>query len=213
MVQTAYPHRSGPGRPRSPEAGPGILAAAFELVAEFGYAAVTVEAIARRAGVSKATIYRRWPSKAQLVVDALAQSPPLRSRPRGDLASDLGALLREFLRLAESTPLGGALFALAAESAHDAELETAFAPLLRARTRPFVEAIGRAIERGELPAHTDVDFAVEVALGPVLIRLLLGRGPVGPRFVRDVVRTAITGLAAAGRRTGAPSGRHGRSPA
>lgn len=191
----ARPARSaGPGRPRSPEAHRAILVATRELLAAFGYGAMTVDAIAKRAGVGKATIYRHWPSKAQLAVGTLAMSPPLCSRQRAHVEDDLVALLREFVRLARETPLGAVLPALLAERSRDAELAASLDPLIRERIQPFEAAVARATARGELPRALDPRLAVQLLIGPVLSGLFFGEGRTDPRAIRSCVRAAIAGI-------------------
>src|SRR5262249_1227272 len=82
------------------------LGAALELLVEVGYSGLTVEGIASRAGVGKATIYRRWASKLPLVIEAFAQLPALEESDTGDLVDDLERMLRSYLEAFVSTPLG-----------------------------------------------------------------------------------------------------------
>ena len=89
--------RNGPGRPRSEAADRAILGACIGLLADRGLAQLTLEGIARRAGSSKATIYRRWPSKLHLVADAVADLPPLPEPDTGSVARDLRTALRTFV--------------------------------------------------------------------------------------------------------------------
>ena len=115
------------GRPRSEEAHQAILDATLELLVEVGFSALTVEGVAGRAGVGKATIYRRWPSKLPLVVEAFSQLPALEEVDTGNLVDDLTQMLRGYLQLFNSTPLG--------------------AVLLQARLAPELESVGHEIER------------------------------------------------------------------
>ena len=93
------------GRPRSEEAHQAILDATLDLLAEVGFSALTVEGVASRAGVGKATIYRRWPSKLPLVVEAFGQLPALEDVDTGSLVGDLKLMLRSYLQLFRATPL------------------------------------------------------------------------------------------------------------
>jgi AcrR family transcriptional regulator len=186
------------GRPRSEKARLAILEAAAELLLERGLSAVSMDAVAERAGVSKATIYRWWRTKETLALDALynewaAASPPARST--GSLRSDLLALLRPWVRLASSRPYGRVIAALLTE----ARTEPEFAAIYQSR---FVEprreqgrAIFRqAIERGEIPGNTKIEVALDLLYGPLYHRLLHGHAPLNDRFVRDVVDTALDGI-------------------
>jgi AcrR family transcriptional regulator len=189
------------GRPRSEEAHRAILDATLELLVEVGYSALTVEGIASRAGVGKATIYRRWPSKLPLVIEAFGQLPALEEADTGDLVTDLERMLKSYLKLFNSTPLGTVVPSLAGERAHSPELSQLFAPLVRDRRQPLIRALQRAVARGELPALTDLDLAADLIVGPIAVRLFFTGAKVSPKIVRPMVRLALEGL----RRGGAPA--------
>jgi AcrR family transcriptional regulator len=192
---TALPQR---GRPRDEKGHHAILEAAAELLLDQGLAAVSMDAVATRAGVSKATIYRWWPTKETLALDALyhewAAVPPVRDT--GSLRGDLLSLLRPWARLARSRPYGRVIAALAAE----ARTDPAFAIQYRAR---FIEprrdqaraVFRRAIDRGEIPAGTKTEVAIDLLYGPLYHRLLHGHAPLSDQFVRDVIDTALGGIA------------------
>ena len=188
------------GRPRSQERRSAILAAAADLLLEHGLAAMSVDAVAERAGVSKATIYRWWASKELLAVDALyaewaAASPP-QQRPAGSLPAELVALLSPWVRLVGKRPYARVIAGLVAAAASD----PAFAEEYRARfvqpRRDQARALfARAVERGEIPADTDVELALDLLYGPIYHRLLHGHAPLNERFVRDVVTAVLQGVA------------------
>ena len=201
------------GRPRSEKARLAILAAAAELLVARGLSAVSMDAVAERAGVSKATIYRWWPSKETLALDALytewAAAGPA-PRDTGSLRSDLLSLLRPWARLIVSRPYGRVIAALITE----AQTDPVFAGEYRGRVveprRAQARAIfRRAIERGEIPAGTNVEVALDLIYGPLYHRLLHAHAPLNDRFVRDVVDMALDGIqpAPAHQRSGqAPAG-------
>jgi AcrR family transcriptional regulator len=189
------------GRPRSEKAQNAVLEAATELLLEQGLAAVSMDAIAARAGVSKATIYRWWPTKESLALDALfhdwAGVPAVEDT--GTLRGDLLQLLRPWARLATARPYGRVIGALLTE----AQTDPAFAAEYRARfvkpRRDQGRAIfRRAIERGEIRADTKVEVALDLLYGPIYHRLLHGHAPLNDRFVRDVIDTALNGIARPG---------------
>jgi AcrR family transcriptional regulator len=193
---TAEPPRRG--RPRSEKARVAILEAAAELLLAQGLSAVSMDAVAERAGVSKATIYRWWPTKETLALDALynewAAVQPA-ARDTGSLRGDLLSLLRPWVRLAASRPYGRVIAALVTE----AQTDPAFAAEYRAR---FVEprrdqaraVFRRAIERGEIPADIKIEVALDLLYGPIYHRLLHGHAPLNDRFVRDIVDAALGGI-------------------
>ena len=186
------------GRPRSERARKAILDAAGELLLQRGLAAVSMDEVAERAGVSKATIYRWWPSKELLAVDALYDewaAAQARVADTGSLRSDLLSLLRPWVRLLGQRPYGRVVAALITQAQRD----RAFAEEYRARfvqpRRDQARAIfARAIHRAEIPADTNLELAVDLLYGPLYHRLLHGHAPLNDRFVREVVDTVLGGL-------------------
>ena len=186
------------GRPRSEKARKAIMDAAAELLLARGLSAVSMDAVAERAGVSKATIYRWWPTKESLALDALyTEWAAVQPGPRdtGTLRGDLLSLLRPWARLATSKPYGRVIGALISE----AQTDSTFAAEYRLRVveprRDQTRAIfRRAIERGEIPPDTKVEVAIDMVYGPLYHRLLHGHAPLNDRFVRDVVDMALAGI-------------------
>lgn len=182
------------GRPRSEEAHRAILDATLALLVEIGYSALTVEGIAQRAGVGKATIYRRWPSKLPLVIEAFGELPTFEPSDLGDLASDLDQILRGYLRVYNSSPLGAVVPSLAGELPHNPALMDLFAPLVKRRRQPLIDALRRAVDRGEIPPDTDLDLAADLVLGPITVRVFFSPGKLSPRIVRPILDLALDGI-------------------
>ena len=182
------------GRPRSEEAHRAILAATLALLVEGGYSALTVEGIAQRAGVGKATIYRRWPSKLPLVIEAFGALPAFEEADTGDLESDLDHILRSYVRVYNTTPLGAVVPSLAGELPHNPELMELFAPVVKERRRPLVLALKRAMERGEIPRDTDLDLAADLVVGPMTVRVFFTPGKLSPKLVPPMIALALDGL-------------------
>src|SRR5690242_4088853 len=186
------------GRPRSAEAERAILAATADLLAERGLTAMSIEEVAARAGVGKTTIYRRWPSKGLLALDAFVisfraeQPQPDTGTLRGDLLSALHA----WVRAVTQTAMGPLLTGLIAEAQHDAELRGAWRDrvLEPMRTQHRV-MLDRAIERGEIPATVDRDVVLDLFFGAAEHRLLLGHLPMTGDFIAEVVDMILTGIA------------------
>ena len=186
----------GRGRPRSAEAHQAILGATLTLLDEVGYRALTIEAVAARAGVGKTTIYRRWPSKLELVVEAVAEMrPPLPTEDTGSLQGDFLAFQRGQISRVAAGPMPRIAPRLLAESVSDRELHEA---VQRELIDPIRTAIGevlqRGVDRGELRADLDLELATDVVHGTVVYRILRFQGdllaavaPV-PR-VLDLLRT------------------------
>jgi AcrR family transcriptional regulator len=161
--------RPRPGRRRDPSRDEAILAATLSAFAEEGYAGVSIEGVAARAGVGKATIYRRYTSRAQLVVEAVRVGACLDDHlpDTGDVRSDLASMLQAMVDRLRSAA-GPVLLAFAAERLRHPELAAEFKRSVigakRAHARNLVAA---AVDRGELPADTDVDLVAEA--GPALV--------------------------------------------
>ncbi|MCP4908745.1 MAG: TetR/AcrR family transcriptional regulator [bacterium] len=162
------------GRPRDPEADRLIIAATLEIMAQRGYEGIRVADVAERAGVAKATMYRRWASKADLVVAALQSAPPLSPVDTGDLRRDLLSLLEQFLELTESAPIIGLLATLAAERQKNPELARRLDPFVAERMAPISQAFRRAISRGEVAPEADLDLATTLLGGAAVMRLFFG---------------------------------------
>ena len=185
---------AGAGRPRSEQAHRAILDATLELLVEVGYSALTVEGIAQRAGVGKATIYRRWHSKLPLVIEAFGELPTFEPSDLGDLASDLDQILRSYLRVYNTTPLGAVVPSLAGELPHNPELMDLFAPVVKQRRQPLIDALRRAVQRGEIPPDTDLDLAADLIVGPITVRVFFTPGKLSPRIVRPILDLALDGI-------------------
>ena len=189
------------GRPRSQEADRAILTATVELLAERGLAAMSIEEVAARAGVGKTTIYRRWPSKGLLALDAFVASvreeQPLPDT--GTLRGDLLAALYAWVRAVTQTPMGSMLTGLIAEAQHDAELRGAWRDRviepLRSQHRIMLD---RAIARGEIPSGVDRDVVLDLFFGAAEHRLLLGHLPMSAEFIAEVVDVILAGIQRSG---------------
>ena len=185
------------GRPRSERARRAILDAAAELLLLRGLGAVSMDAVAERAGVSKATIYRWWPSKEMLALDALldwaaATAPP---RDTGSLLGDVLALLRPWVREIRQQPFGRVIAALLNEAQSDPKFADAYRTRFVEPRRDAMRAVfARAAERGEVAADLDVEVALDLLYGAVYHRLLHGHAKLTDRFARDVVELALNGI-------------------
>ena len=197
------------GRPRSQQAHRAILAAAGELLLARGLSAVSMDTVAERAGVSKATIYRWWPTKETLALDALyTEWAAARPSPRdtGSLRGDLLSLMRPWAKLAASRPYGRVVAALLAEAHSDPVFATEYRHrVLEPRREQARAIVGRAIERGEIPSNTKIDVALDLLFGALYHRLLHGHAPLNDRFVRDVVDMALNGIQSTSDHTATPT--------
>ena len=197
MTETVLPTPPPRGRPRSERAHQAILNAANELLEERGFVDLTIDEIAERAGVSKATIYRRWPTKGTLVFEAFS-ADFLNRQPRpdtGSLRGDLLASLRAWIRVNKGTVKGRTLVGLIAEVQRDPELadiwRQRFMGPVREQHRTIVE---QAIERCEVSPDTDPDVVLDLIYGAAYHRLLQSHLPLSDRFAQDVVDTVVAGM-------------------
>jgi len=167
------------GRPRSEEAHQAILDATLELLIEVGFSALTVEGVAQRAGVGKATIYRRWGFEE---VDT------------GSLEVDLKETLKSYLQVFHSTSLGAIFPSLAGERSHNPELSKLLEPVTKSRREPFVRIFERARARGEISDDVDVNLAADLVVGPISVALFFrGRAP-SPKMAGPIVDLALSGI-------------------
>jgi AcrR family transcriptional regulator len=189
-----------PGRPRSAEAHRAILDAAIALFVEEGYEGMSIEGVAARAGVGKTTIYRRWTSKEDLVIDAINQlifdvEPP----DTGSVRQDLVEMLVIIQTLMTSSPAGEIFPRMAAQVAARSPLGVAYLErVIEPRFAVLQGMIGRGVERDELPARVDPELARVLLVGPVLMLKLIGR--LTRRGARQraerIVDTVLAGLKA-----------------
>jgi AcrR family transcriptional regulator len=196
----------GPGRPRSDEAHRAILDATLQLLSDTGYERLTISAIATRAGVGKATIYRRWPSKAPLVIEALEQLPQLPCPDTGSLIDDLTLLIEAFVHDLRTTPLAGVLAVLGGERVHDPELSKLLLPFFLERRKPLQRVLERAVSRSELPPDIDLDASADVIMGPINTRFLFTGGDLDPSIIRPFVEASLFGI----HRLRVPSGKESK---
>jgi AcrR family transcriptional regulator len=179
-----------PGRPRSEASRQAILVAALELVAQTGYVGLTIEGIAARAGVGKQTIYRWWPSKADVLLEAGATKAEFHVpvTDHGSYRADLRAFLEASHRLAGRRPLADLLRALMAEAQVDPEFASRFrSAFLERRRDALAIIIDRARERGDLPDRPAPGTAADIVFGTIWYRILATRQPFDAELVDDLV--------------------------
>jgi len=195
---SAQPGSAPRGRPRSEKAHQAVLAAAAGLLLEHGLAAVSMDEVAERAGVSKATIYRWWPAKETLALDALYTEWAVAApdpRDTGSLRGDLLALLRPWARLVRDRPYARVIAALITKARTDPVFDAEYQRrVVQPRREQAREIFRRAVGRGEIPAGIKTEVAVDMIYGPLYHRLLHGHAPLTARFVEDVVDMLLTGI-------------------
>lgn len=176
-----------------------ILTAAAELLEEKGYGGVSVEAIASRAGVGKQTIYRWWPCKASVVMEAYAKqvNQHLPLPDTGSVKTDLGDMLGQLAAVLGTTSAGSALAGLIAESQTDPHVAQEFRRQMIACRRAATQTLlQRGIDRGELRPDLDLDLAIDALCGPIWYRLLLQHSPLNREFAIALIDQLMAGITA-----------------
>ncbi len=187
-----------PGRPRDPQVDRDILTATLALLGEEGFDRLSIEAVAARAGVGKTTVYRRWPSKIPLVVDALTAMKPPTPSTIPDEVSTRDALIRAmggFTKPHEGSA-ARVLAGLVDAMSRNGELATAVrAVLVTERQRGLMEVIERGKRRGEIRPDVDARVMIDLLGGPMVLRRLITGDPVNQRLAHAIVDLVMDGAA------------------
>jgi AcrR family transcriptional regulator len=192
---TEQPDPARPGRKRSEEARQAILAAALELTAEAGYARLTIDGIAARSGTGKQTIYRWWPSKDDVLLEAGAAKADLHVPipDEGSYRADLRAFLAASFALGRQSQLTDVLRALMARAQIDDAFGQRFRTAFLQRRRDALAVIlDRASARGELPAGVSAGTITDIVFGVIWYRMLATRQPLDDRLADELV-SALAG--------------------
>jgi AcrR family transcriptional regulator len=187
-----------PGRPRDVRAGAAIMDAAVAVLADKGPGGFTVDAVAARAGCGKATIYRRWPSRAALLLDTahhMGLEPG--DIDTGSLRGDLIALLTELGTKMRDTASGRILPGVIAEASVQPEMRAVLAAFIDDRRERPRALLARAVERGELPAGADVELLLDLLGGTVIYRELIACRPTDRAYNTRLVDQVLSGMSGA----------------
>jgi AcrR family transcriptional regulator len=177
-----------------------ITRAMFDQLAEIGYARMSMDAVARRAQVGKAAVYRRWPSKQAMLID-LVEAAILRNLPEvpdtGSLAGDVRGFLDVIVEQAADPRTRRIALDVLVETTRIPELATALHEVVdRPRRTAAASVLTRAIDRGELPAGVDLELGLDVLISPLLLRLLRSDEQVDDAYLARLTKVIVTGLAA-----------------
>ncbi|EME51021.1 TetR/AcrR family transcriptional regulator [Amycolatopsis decaplanina] len=184
----SQPRRARSGNQRDEGARLAVLHAADDLLVEHGFARLTIEAIARRAGVAKQTIYRWWPSKVEVLLDTLIEDSEKRFPvPAEKSAEDsIRGYFRGFARFVTRDPAGKVLLALLAEAQHSPETAKSLHDrYLGPRRELERDLLARGIEAGEVSPKLDLDATLDAVVGPIVYRALTGASV--PRALVDAL--------------------------
>jgi AcrR family transcriptional regulator len=172
-----------------------ILDTTTELLAEVGYGQLTIEGVAARAGVGKATVYRWWASKGALVIEAMSQQPTVPfDTDTGNLRADLLAAVRRMIDVLTDSPEGTVLPELTADLVRDPRLADQFrAQFLRPRRSAIEKVIQKAVERGELSPDVDIRLVLDASAGAVFYRYVVTGEPVTEDLATKLVSLLLDG--------------------
>src|SRR6266699_1685345 len=185
----------GPGRPRSEEARKAVIRSTLALLKRTGFHELTIEAVAAQAGVGKATVYRWWSNKAELIIDAFvsAVEKELRFPSAGPVLQSIHVQMRRWAVIFR-TPLGQIVATVIGAGQSDPEILEAFrSHWVEPRRIEARRLLGQAIKNGEIRADLDPDTILDLLYGPLYIRLLLKHAPLNEQFV-DTVFEAVSPL-------------------
>ncbi len=180
--------RRPPGRPRSEQAQEAILRSVIELLEEVGFQDLSIEAVAERAKVSKATVYRWWPNKAALIADAFHSTAveQLHFSDTGSVLKDMSSQMSRLIKVFRSQR-GKLVSALIAGGQSDPDLIKAFRErFLLPRRHEAYQTLRRAVDRGELPGKLDFDLLLDALYGPIYMRFLIGHDSLTSDFAEEL---------------------------
>lgn len=187
------------GRPRDPEVDEGILNAAMDLLTEGGFEKLSMEAVAARAGVAKASIYRRFPSKVDLIV-AMCQTfaPPIEARPdTGSFRTDLERLVVSLNdSMCPTSDTGRLMPSMVSAAKENAEVREAMQKFTAARRRRIYDVVRAATDRGELRPDADADVIGDLLVGSMMYRIIIRGGKVDKKFRTTLVDGIVDGFGA-----------------
>lgn len=184
-----------PGRPRSEQARQAILRSTLRILEHSGFSDLTIEDVADRAGVGKATVYRWWPNKGALIADAFASNTTrnLRFPDTGSVFSDMSRQMRQLVKVFRS-PRGRIVSAILAAGQSDKDLIAAFRDrFLRPRREEAYVTLRRGIRRGELRKDLDPDLVLDSLYGPIYMRFLIRHDRLTPEFVDRLCALVLGG--------------------
>lgn len=176
-----------------------VFAAAIELVAERGFAGASIEAIAERAGVARSTIYRNWPTRIDLLLQAVgSEVGGIESLAKGDLREDLVAIVSRLADLLSSDVMGSVAASIVLEARHDPDLEELRRRFLASRRTALDTVIRAAVARGDLPTDTDMQLLEDELAAQVTYRTLVLRAGIDGAWVEDLVDRCLERHGASG---------------
>ena len=175
-----------------------VLAAAGELIERLSYDEVTLDAVARASGVSRSTLYRYWPSRQVLVLEAFTYTTSLRTQVKdtGDVSRDLYAYLVALTRCLDDGETASTVANLLAEAVRSDDFALLYRQtLLRERRQGFLDVLEQGRSRGQIRPDVDLGTVIDALYGAIHHRLISTAEAIGPAFLRDLTKLAVQGSA------------------
>jgi AcrR family transcriptional regulator len=173
-----------------------VLTTTLDLLTEAGLDELTIDDISRRSGVAKTTIYRHWPNRSALVIDACSrmtdgeQAPP----DTGSLEGDVRAILTNIAELLGTARWSSIVPSIVDVAEHDPAFADIHGRIQRGHAAPLRAALDRAAHRGEIPSTADRDAIPAALLGPLFYRRWFSREPIDTMFLEMIIRSTVDGL-------------------
>jgi AcrR family transcriptional regulator len=169
-----------------------VLATTLELLTESGLSGLTVDEVSRRSGVAKTTIYRHWPDRSALILDACSQMAADEEAPdTGSLEGDLTAILANIAQLLGTARWASILPSIVDVAERDPNFAAIHSTIQRGHARPIKQALDRAAARGEIPATADRSAMTAALMGPLFYRRWFSREPIDHRFIESLIQSVV----------------------
>lgn len=195
MRPSTRPHRTPDPRVQRTRAL--VLQVTLDLLSEHGLGGLSIDEVSRRSGVAKTTIYRHWPTRADLILDACSQLSGQQPVPdTGQLMDDLTVLLTTFADLLRTARWSSVMPSIMDAAERDADVAAIHSAIQRDHAAPILAVLNRAKDRGALPASADPHAMTAALLGPLYYRRWFSREPLDSEFVRTII-AHVTGHSSA----------------
>lgn len=172
-----------------------VLTTTLDLLTEAGLDELTIDDISRRSGVAKTTIYRHWPSRSALVIDACSRMTDGEAAPpdTGSLEGDVRAILTTIAELLRTARWSSIVPSIVDVAEHDPAFADIHSRIQRGHAAPLRSTLDRAALRGEIPSTADRDAMTAALLGPLFYRRWFSREPIDAKFVDMIIRSTLAG--------------------
>src|SRR5579862_1392886 len=186
------PSGTGTSDPRVQASRQRVLATTLELLTESGLGGLTVDEVSRRSGVAKTTIYRHWPDRSALILDACSQMAAAEQAPdTGSLEGDLAAILSNIAQLLGTARWASILPSIVDAAERDPNFAEIHSTIQRGHAAPIKQSLDRAAARGEIAAKADRSAMAAALMGPLFYRRWFSREPIDHRFIESLIQSVV----------------------